>query len=152
MILKWLKFWPLDVCLDLLFMCKHHVGDDKELQAQINDQYTRYKLYESVLKVDKTWNEWQDLEEALRSDPILVIKKLLQDTRQFDLAKRLTVTFSLPVSILKEIDTSHLEFLLEKNETIAAFRKIETLGDHAVEICEVTFFFSLSLSFLLLIL
>jgi hypothetical protein len=70
----------------------------------------------------------------------VVIKRLLQDTRQFDLAKRLTVTLNLPVSLLKEIDSSHLEHLLEKNDTISAFRKIETLGDHAVEICETLFY------------
>jgi len=135
LVLKWLRLWPLDVCLDLLSMCKYHLVDDKALHAQVSEQYTRYKLYEAVLKTDRSWNEWQDLEETLRADPIVVIKKLLQE-RQFELAKKLTVTLSLPVTLLKEIDSSHLEALLEQNDTISAFRKIETLGDHAIEICE----------------
>jgi hypothetical protein len=52
LVLKWLRLWPLDVCLDLLSMCKYHVVDDKDLLNQITEQYTRYKLYEVVLKVD----------------------------------------------------------------------------------------------------
>jgi len=66
--------------------------------------------------VDRVWNEWQELEEALKSDPVSVIKKLLQETSQFDLAKRLTVTLKLPISLLKVCLFFHILSKINQNQ------------------------------------
>lgn len=140
LVLQWLPVWPLEVCVDLLFLCRCHPSDDAEQNAEIERTYQRFKLFGEILRLDATWKQWRDLEMACKEDPELVIRDFLARTQRFDLAMDLRVALNLPSSLVREIDSSHLERLLEDGDTIAAFRKVEALGDAAVEICEELFY------------
>jgi hypothetical protein len=131
LVLKHLANWDVNVCLDLLFMCKCHLSigapaiavsstseckakEPNDLQNKIHVTLERMQTMKQILTCDsERWDCWQTIfNTCTQENPEIVIRRLV-DKKQYNLARDVAAQYGSAVSedvrvIIEESFLSHL--------------------------------------------
>jgi hypothetical protein len=117
-----LQHWPVDVCVDLLSFCYHHVSPSSTLNHIISDKLQRMRVYSQIMATcsesqhasatEKPWRNWSELEHDTESRPDYVMGILLT-TKKFELIRRWVEVHSLEARFSQQIEVEYLFDLLE---------------------------------------
>ena len=105
-----LKNWPVEVCVDLLSYCFHHLPLTSPLLPIVTGRLERMRGYTQIMKVcenplppasgqvwraaQSPWNSWSELAGDSESRPDYVLRVLLA-SREFELARNWSKVHSL---------------------------------------------------------
>ena len=133
MVLSYYMHWPLDICIELFYMCKCYADSNVEV---FNDKYVLMNIYSNILEIENCpWKSWQELDEESKSNVSLVISRLIE-LKKFKLANRLATLFSQRDTLEIE-EKSILYVLSDKNITTEGILSaIEELKDNAISVIE----------------
>ena len=117
-----LQHWPVDVCVDLLSFCYHHVSPSSPLNQIISDKLQRMRVYSQIMATcsesqcasvtERPWRNWSELEHDTESRPDYVMGVLLT-TKKFELIRRWVEVHSLEARFSQQIEVEYLFDLLE---------------------------------------
>ena len=117
-----LQHWPVNVCVDLLSFCYHHVSPSSPLNQIINDKLQRMRVYSQIMATcsesqrasatERPWQNWSELEHDTESRPDYVMGVLLT-TKKFELIRRWVEVHSLEARFSQQIEVEYLFDLLE---------------------------------------
>ncbi len=117
-----LQHWPVDVCVDLLSFCYHHVSPSSTLNHIIGDKLRRMRVYSQIMATcsesqrasatERPWRNWSELEHDTESRPDYVMGILLT-TKKFELIRRWVEVHSLEANFSQQIEVEYLFDLLE---------------------------------------
>ena len=117
-----LQHWPVDVCVDLLSFCYHHISPSSPLNQIISDKLQRMRVYSQIMAMcsesqcasvtERPWRNWSELEHDTESRPDYVMGVLLT-TKKFELIRRWVEVHSLEARFSQQIEVEYLFDLLE---------------------------------------
>ena len=126
--------WPVDICVDLLSFCFHHISPSSTLVSIISEKLKRMRVYSRIMSACKSplrgytwqstespWKNWSDLAKDTKSKPDYVMHILLE-SKEFDLARQWAEVHSLESRFSQQIEVEYLFDLLEghNSDPIAA--------------------------------
>ena len=120
-----LQHWPVDVCVDLLSFCYHHVSPTSNLNNIVSEKLQRMRVYSQIMVTccsssqrmsasasERPWRNWSELEHDTESRPDYVMGILLT-TKKFELIRRWVEVHSLEARFSQQIEVEYLFDLLE---------------------------------------
>ena len=117
-----LQHWPVDVCVDLLSFCYHHVSPSSTLNTIISEKLQRMRVYSQIMSTcssshhvsatERPWRNWSELEKDTESRPDYVMGVLLT-TKKFELIRQWVEVHSLEARFSQQIEVEYLFDLLE---------------------------------------
>ena len=117
-----LQHWPVDVCVDLLSFCYHHVSPSSTLSTIISEKLQRMRVYSQIVAMcsssqhasasERPWRSWSELEKDTESRADYVMSVLLK-MKKFDLIRRWVEVHSLEARFSQQIEVEYLFDLLE---------------------------------------
>ena len=121
-----LQHWPVEVCVDLLGYCHHHMSPSSTLAHIITEKLQRVRVYSQIMAscsnpqhgftFGKPWSNWSELERDTESKPDYVMGVLLR-TKKFDLIRRWVDVHNLETRFSQQIEVEYLFDLLEGNNS-----------------------------------
>ena len=117
-----LQHWPVDVCVDLLSFCYHHVSPSSTLNHIVSEKLQRMRVYSQIMAScsesqrgsasERPWRNWSELEHDTESRPDYVMGVLLT-TKKFELIRCWVEVHSLEARFSQQIEVEYLFDLLE---------------------------------------
>ena len=114
--------WPVDMCVDLLSYCYHHIPPSSILTSIISDKLRKMRVYSRIMATCKSplrgfesenaWKTWSNLAKDTESKADYVMDVLLT-TKQFDLIRHWVEVHSLESRFSQQIEVEYLFDLLE---------------------------------------
>ena len=114
--------WPVDVCVNLLSFCLHHVPPSSPLSSIVSDKLKRMRVYSQIMATcksplrgyesERAWKSWSDLAKDTESKPDYVMDVLLT-TKEFDLVRHWVEVHGLEARFSQQIEVEYLFELLE---------------------------------------
>ena len=129
-----LQNWPVDVCVDLLSYCYHHISPSSTLASIISRKLQRMRVYSQIMATCKDpesvrpWRNWSELENDTESKPDFVMEALL-GTKKFDLIRCWAEVHDLESRFSQQIEVEYLFDLLEgHNSDPIAAHQVSVIG------------------------
>lgn len=121
-----LQHWPVDICVDLLSFCYHHISPSSTLVSIISEKLQRMRVYSQIMATcsssqhasasGRPWKNWSELEKDTESRPDDVMGVLLK-MKKFDLIRRWVEVHDLEARFSQQIEVEYLFDLLEGNNS-----------------------------------
>jgi len=132
-VLTHLSEWDIDICIELLSMCKYRLGNNGGgMNKKIIQLYDQMKAFKEVLTVDSIrWKNWQELSIVCENSPSIVVRCLME-LKQWGLARQIAELFDLP-EFKNEIEESRLvDLLITNHDPSAALQALASLSKEEV--------------------
>lgn len=123
-----LSNWPVDVCVDMLSYCLHHLPFSSILSPTVKEKLDCIKIYSIIMatcesplpgyKWESTrspWKKWADLAADSESRPDYVLRMLLT-SKAFGVVRQWAAVHKLGAEVTQQIEVEYLSHLLEGEE------------------------------------
>jgi zinc finger FYVE domain-containing protein 26 len=147
LVMKWINLWNVEICLDLLDMCKCQLQGETPIKQTVTVLFTQMSLYRDILRsLDQqqqtednkniTWDKWQTIHQVSSKDPTELVRTLVKH-KYYELARRAAHIFNIP-NVKNEIEENHVMDVLLKqtDDSSAALQALMSMGDGAIPIAE----------------
>ena len=115
--------WPVEVCVDLLSYCTHHLPPSSVLSPVLSKMLEKMRVYAKIMvscesplpgyqSARSPWKCWSDLASDSESKQSYVLRILLA-SKEFELARSWSVVHGLSQSISQQIEVDYIFNLLE---------------------------------------
>lgn len=124
-----LRYWPVEVCENLLSYCLNHLPPSSLLCQTVEEKLKYMRIYsliiskcESPLHLSKSpWKDWYSIEKDSENRPNYVFQLLLS-SKAFDVARQWATVHNVGAELIQQIEVEYLSHLLEgdSSNSIAA--------------------------------
>ncbi|KAM4724156.1 zinc finger FYVE domain-containing protein 26 isoform 2-T3 [Anableps anableps] len=137
--LQTLERWPLSACLELIDFCLNDPNMQNSLNADLELKKKELGIYRWMMNVRPSlpWKTWQELRTESRTNPESMLSLILE-AKEFSLCKQWIELYPVSDQLKLQLQTEHLLYLLEMEQTDEAFELLESISDVAValDVCE----------------
>jgi len=146
--------WPVEICVDILSYCVHHLPPASPLFSVLSEKLKKMQVYARVMDTCESpfppvsthwhttrspWRSWSDLSSDSESRPDYVLRIML-GSKAFALARKWSAVHNLQQSVTQQIEVDYMFDLLEGDspDPIAAQQVLDGLPDNklTLKVCE----------------
>jgi hypothetical protein len=129
--------WDPQVCLDMLGKSLSRLPSGSPLLSRCEELHARMQVYMQILEVPHCrWKSWQSIEGDCSESAEAVVRALINQYQQWDLARRVADLWGAE-GIRLEIEEALLLHLLSKNDTTSVLQALRRLRvDEVVRLVE----------------
>ncbi|XP_077416207.1 zinc finger FYVE domain-containing protein 26 [Vanacampus margaritifer] len=135
--LRAMERWPLSACTEFLDFCLDN-GDDMEasLRTDLLRKKKELDIYRRmlVLQPPLPWGTWQELRDESKASSESILALMLE-AKEFSLCAHWAELYPVSEQSRLQLQTEHLLYLLDKEQTDEAFQLLEGLSC-GLDVCE----------------
>ncbi|XP_012727742.2 zinc finger FYVE domain-containing protein 26 [Fundulus heteroclitus] len=137
--LQTLERWPLSACLELIEFCLDDPNTQSSLKTDLELKKKELSIYRWMMNLRPSlpWKTWQELRRESAANPESMLSMILE-AKEFSLCKQWVELYPVSEQQKLQLQTEHLLYLLETEQTDDAFELLQSISDVAVglEVCE----------------